>query len=56
MTVEFAFKPAGVTFSAPAIESTCFRGDAGVSSCTTGTVDSLSSLRRFVLGFGGDCD
>jgi hypothetical protein len=50
-------------FSAPA-ETACFRGDAGAafSSCA-GTVDSLSSLRRFVVpGFewtaaeGGDGD
>jgi len=31
---------------APA-ETTCLRADAGASSCA-GTVDSLSSLRRFV--------
>ena len=63
MIVGFEFKLAGVIFSAPAIERTCFRGNGGVSSCATGTVDSLSSLRRFVLGFctfelieGGDWD
>ena len=61
MPVGLTFGPAGVMFSAPD-ETTCFRRDEGASSCA-GTVDSLSSLRRFVPGFsaskwtvGGDMD
>ena len=48
-------------FSAPA-ETVCFQGDAGAFSSCAGTVDNLSSLRRFVVpGFewtvtGGDGD